>query len=134
MNKVRNGKYTIRGLAYNGGGGRIERVELSVDGGKSIRHSRPKNLFRQGGIGITPIWQLIRAISVDHFNIASTQSNQFQHIWGRHPAVYRIGKGQGRQTEDLQRALRPFQRTTSDIGPKGLQCTFTCRIGIIDRS
>ncbi|EJF63684.1 hypothetical protein DICSQDRAFT_167737 [Dichomitus squalens LYAD-421 SS1] len=36
--KVRNGKYTVRGLAYNGGGERIERVELSVDGGKTWKY------------------------------------------------------------------------------------------------
>ena len=35
---VRHGKYTVKGLAYNGGGERIERVELSVDGGKTWRY------------------------------------------------------------------------------------------------
>ncbi len=31
------GMYTVRGFAFNGGGDRIERVELSLDGGKTWR-------------------------------------------------------------------------------------------------
>uniref|UniRef100_A0A2H4WRE4 Nitrate reductase [NADPH] n=1 Tax=Ganoderma lucidum TaxID=5315 RepID=A0A2H4WRE4_GANLU len=36
--ETRNGTYTIKGLAFNGGGERIERVELSLDGGKTWRY------------------------------------------------------------------------------------------------
>ncbi|KAM5537092.1 hypothetical protein V8D89_009238 [Ganoderma adspersum] len=35
---TRNGKYTIKGFAFNGGGERIERVELSLDGGKTWKY------------------------------------------------------------------------------------------------
>ncbi|KAI1798202.1 hypothetical protein LXA43DRAFT_1088331 [Ganoderma leucocontextum] len=36
--ETRNGKYTIKGIAFNGGGDRIERVELSLDGGKTWKY------------------------------------------------------------------------------------------------
>lgn len=36
--EARSGIYTIKGIAFNGGGERIERVELSLDGGKTWKY------------------------------------------------------------------------------------------------
>lgn len=50
---VDDGSYTVRGYAYSGGGIRVGRVELSLDGGRSWRLASieyPEDRYRQQGI------------------------------------------------------------------------------------